>query len=121
MEGMTSGWKKSVKKHHFFQQDSNLSLCGHAYYKKSAYKNQEFLNECEITTNMKVCSECWNERKDNAAESIKRYHRERVGFWDNSYTCPSCGTPVIFFSRSGKREHLCTICQNMVELQPVRL
>jgi len=114
LEGLEFGWKKSITRYHFFEKDCTYSICAQANSYKSELKSDEFLSEVEFTADMIICQECYSMRKDDIKHRIIQYHKESVGFWDDSAVCPKCKTPVMFFNHTKTHEHLCTVCDEMV-------
>ena len=47
-----------------------------------------------------------------------KHSENQEGDWRNT-VCPNCKTPVIFFNKSRKKEHYCTVCKNDVTLPSV--
>lgn len=47
-----------------------------------------------------------------------KHSENQEGDWRNT-VCPNCKTPVIFFNKSRKKEHYCTVCKNHVTLPSV--
>lgn len=115
MEGLDHGWKKSVKRYHFFGKGSFSSACGMVSYSIHYRKKIEFLTEIELTGELKVCNACYRLRKDEAIQEIK--DAKVKGFWDNSKKCPECKTPVIFWNSNKDKAHTCTICEKVVMFQ----
>lgn len=117
MEGLKFGWKKSVKRYHHYREGDIHSLCGNANYTLSPFKELIFLTEDEITLDMKVCSTCYNSRKNDIKHQIKKRFQETIrGQWDDLRICPNCKTKIIFWNTRSKSEHLCTVCDTMVNL-----
>jgi len=115
VEGLKSGWRKSIKAYHYYPNDSDqFSLCVQSSYKKTEFKEVTFLSDIEITSDMKICPQCQALRKKDIRNKIVQSHKESIGFWDDTCACPSCKRKMIFWNSGNKNEHHCTNCDQMV-------
>ena len=77
MEGLTSGWRKSVKWYHFFEENSPWSICTQANFIKSEFKKIVFLSEIELTPDMIICKNCYHARQIDIKHQIKATHQKK--------------------------------------------
>jgi len=118
MEGLLFGWRKATTSYHYYPNESDLfSLCVLSSNKKTKFKEIVFLADTEITPDMILCPQCESLRKKDMRNKIIQYHKEAIGFWDDSNTCPNCKNKVIFWNSGNKDEHHCTSCDQMVIIQ----
>ena len=82
MEGLTFGWKKSTVNYHFFDKGSFSSVCIGASFHLSEFKVQEFLTEIELTPDTQICQRCYNLRKQDAIQQIKKIE-EKINFFSH--------------------------------------
>ena len=116
MEGLTFGWKKSVKKYHYYDSDT-YSLCGGSLYAKTSFKELEFLADAEITADMMICSACYSARRAQVTNQIKervlRTVRSDIGYVVKEVTCDekNCDAKgvALVSTTSEEKKHLCLL------------
>jgi len=99
-----------------FDESQKCTVCekGLPIFLKSGFTPIE-LKERSLLAKIKKSHKNYEQKLANQSPLNKI---DDKGDWRNT-VCPECKTPVIFFNKSRKKEHYCTVCKKLVTLPSV--